>query len=205
MSGPRPVRAPRGATQPLAVTMNGGAVLCVDVDPSHIERRIATRYLDEFAPSLDEAVEKVLAAEVERRCRWGSKATPPRCSPNCSGAASRSTFAYIDAWKIRERRLDAIDAGLAPQIEGMQSSVTYWNQWNEEWGLVLRGGVLIAAVGLYTDEDSGVIEADPAVRAAVPIPSRRTDILSLSYPGELLVDSNAFPQGYLDPTPPIDC
>src|SRR3990170_1862475 len=35
-----------GGAQPLAVTMNGGAVLCVDVDPARIERRIATRYLD---------------------------------------------------------------------------------------------------------------------------------------------------------------
>ena len=56
-----------GGAQPLAVTMNGGAVLCVDVDPSRIQRRITTRYLDEFAPSLDDAVEKVLAAKAERR------------------------------------------------------------------------------------------------------------------------------------------
>ena len=58
-----------GGAQPLAVTMNGGAVLCVDVDPARIERRIATRYLDEFAPTLDDAVEKVLAAKAERRPR----------------------------------------------------------------------------------------------------------------------------------------
>ena len=56
-----------GGAQPLAVTMNGGAVLCVDVDPARIERRIATRYLDEFASTLDDAVERVMAAKAERR------------------------------------------------------------------------------------------------------------------------------------------
>jgi urocanate hydratase len=56
-----------GGAQPLAVTMNGGAVLCVDVDPSRIERRIATGYLDEFAGSLDEGVASVMAAKAEGR------------------------------------------------------------------------------------------------------------------------------------------
>jgi urocanate hydratase len=45
-----------GGAQPLAVTMNGGAVLCADVDPSRIERRVHTRYLDTVAHSVDEAV-----------------------------------------------------------------------------------------------------------------------------------------------------
>ncbi|HEX9978423.1 MAG TPA: urocanate hydratase [Acidimicrobiia bacterium] len=56
-----------GGAQPLAVTMNGGAVLCVDVDPSRIERRVATRYLDEFASTVDEGVEMVMAAKEGRR------------------------------------------------------------------------------------------------------------------------------------------
>src|SRR5881409_1246363 len=44
-----------GGAQPLAVTMNDGVALCVEVDPSRIERRIKTRYLDTAAGSLDEA------------------------------------------------------------------------------------------------------------------------------------------------------
>jgi urocanate hydratase len=51
-----------GGAQPLAVTMNGGAVLCADVDPSRIERRVHTRYLDTVAHSVDEAVR--LASEA---------------------------------------------------------------------------------------------------------------------------------------------
>jgi len=56
-----------GGAQPLAVTMNGGAVLCVEVDPERIARRLTTRYLDEVAPDLDTAVEMVMTAKGERR------------------------------------------------------------------------------------------------------------------------------------------
>ena len=45
-----------GGAQPLAVTMNEGVALVVEVDPSRIERRLATRYLDEAVDSLDEAL-----------------------------------------------------------------------------------------------------------------------------------------------------
>lgn len=56
-----------GGAQPLAVTMNDGVALCVDVDPARIQRRIETRYLDEMADDLDDAVGRVLAAKRERR------------------------------------------------------------------------------------------------------------------------------------------
>ncbi|MBO4208448.1 urocanate hydratase [Micromonospora echinofusca] len=56
-----------GGAQPLAVTMNDGVCLIVDVDPTRLERRVRNRYLDEVAGSLDEAVEKVLAAKRDRR------------------------------------------------------------------------------------------------------------------------------------------
>ena len=56
-----------GGAQPLAVTMNDGVCLCVDVDPTRLERRVQHRYLDEWTPDLDEAVRRVLAAKAERR------------------------------------------------------------------------------------------------------------------------------------------
>ncbi len=56
-----------GGAQPLAVTLNGGAVLIVDVDRSHLERRVAKRYLDEIVEDLDEALARVTAAKRERR------------------------------------------------------------------------------------------------------------------------------------------
>ena len=56
-----------GGAQPLAVTLNGGVCLIVDVDPSRLHRRVEHRYLDEVASSLDEAVEKALKAKEEKR------------------------------------------------------------------------------------------------------------------------------------------
>src|SRR5512142_2167251 len=56
-----------GGAQPLAVTMNGGVALCVEVDRHRIERRLETRYLDEVASSLDDAVQRCHAAKTERR------------------------------------------------------------------------------------------------------------------------------------------
>jgi urocanate hydratase len=56
-----------GGAQPLAVTMNGGVALCVEVDPERIERRLETRYLDERAADLDDAVARCERAKAERR------------------------------------------------------------------------------------------------------------------------------------------
>jgi urocanate hydratase len=45
-----------GGAQPLAVTMNEGIALCVEVDPTRIERRLATRYVDRSTEDVDEAL-----------------------------------------------------------------------------------------------------------------------------------------------------
>jgi len=56
-----------GGAQPLAATLAGGAILCVEVDPSRIERRLETRYLDEATESLDDALARIRAAAEEGR------------------------------------------------------------------------------------------------------------------------------------------
>jgi urocanate hydratase len=56
-----------GGAQPLAGTMAGAAILCVEVDPTRIERRLETRYLDEATESLDDALARVRAAASEGR------------------------------------------------------------------------------------------------------------------------------------------
>jgi urocanate hydratase len=56
-----------GGAQPLAVTLNGGVCLVVDVDESRLHRRVAQRYLDEVATGVDDAVERCLAAKRDRR------------------------------------------------------------------------------------------------------------------------------------------
>jgi urocanate hydratase len=52
-----------GGAQPLAITMNGGVALCVEVDPHRIERRLATGYLDESYDNIDSAVERAIGAK----------------------------------------------------------------------------------------------------------------------------------------------
>jgi urocanate hydratase len=56
-----------GGAQPLAATMAGAATLCVEVDPARIRRRLETRYLDEAAESVEDALGRVRAAAAEGR------------------------------------------------------------------------------------------------------------------------------------------
>ncbi|MET9266031.1 urocanate hydratase [Amycolatopsis sp. NPDC004079] len=56
-----------GGAQPLAVTMNDGVALCIEVDAQRAHRRVEHRYLDEVADDLDDAIRRVTAAKKERR------------------------------------------------------------------------------------------------------------------------------------------
>ncbi len=55
-----------GGAQPLAVTMNGGIFLGVDIDPSRLERRLDTAYLDQKVRNLDEAIARIEAAKEKK-------------------------------------------------------------------------------------------------------------------------------------------
>jgi urocanate hydratase len=56
-----------GGAQPLAATMAGAAILCVEIDPSRIARRLQTGYLDEAADSLDDSLARVRRAAADGR------------------------------------------------------------------------------------------------------------------------------------------
>jgi urocanate hydratase len=55
-----------GGAQPLAITMNGGVALCVEVDQQRIEKRLESRYLDRVAPDLDTAIAAAEEAKERR-------------------------------------------------------------------------------------------------------------------------------------------
>ncbi len=55
-----------GGAQPLAVTLNGGVCLVVDVDPARLRRRVEHRYLDEVAPDIDTAIGSCQQAKRDR-------------------------------------------------------------------------------------------------------------------------------------------
>ncbi len=71
----------------------GAAILCVEVDPSRIERRLETRYLDEVADSLDDGLARVRRPPRPRaaRSRSDCSGTLPPCSPSSPHGASTST------------------------------------------------------------------------------------------------------------------
>jgi urocanate hydratase len=56
-----------GGAQPLAITMNGGVAICVEVDPHRIERRLETGYLDVKADNIDHAIEMAAEAKKTRK------------------------------------------------------------------------------------------------------------------------------------------
>jgi len=81
-----------GGAQPLAATLNGAALLCVEADPERIKRRLKTAYCDIMVNSLDEAL-RILRHAVHQKSAvsvawWG---TAPRSCPKWSGAASCPT------------------------------------------------------------------------------------------------------------------
>ena len=56
-----------GGAQPLAVTMNDGVCICVDVDATRLQRRVDHRYLDAWTANVEEALEIALKAKAERK------------------------------------------------------------------------------------------------------------------------------------------
>ena len=56
-----------GGAQPLAVTMNDGVCLIIDIDATRLQRRVETRYLDEITTDLDDAVRRCIDAKAARR------------------------------------------------------------------------------------------------------------------------------------------
>jgi urocanate hydratase len=56
-----------GGAQPLAVTMNGGVCLAVEVDESRIRRRLETQYCDEMMTDLDKALDRALEAKRQKK------------------------------------------------------------------------------------------------------------------------------------------
>ncbi len=56
-----------GGAQPLAVTMNGGVAIIIEVDPRRAQRRLETRYCNHLTESLDEAMALAKKAQKERR------------------------------------------------------------------------------------------------------------------------------------------
>ena len=102
-----------GGAQPLAVTMNGGCALCVEVDLQRIERRIETGYLDERAADLDDALRRLDAARrpargaVDRPARQRRRGAARARAPRRGGRRRhRPDERPRPAQRLRPRRAD---------------------------------------------------------------------------------------------------
>ena len=95
-----------GGAQPLAVTMNGGVALCVEVDPERIRRRLETRYLDEQADDLDDAVAPLRGGEGASAARSASASagTPPSVLPELADARLRGRHRHRPDQRPRSAR-----------------------------------------------------------------------------------------------------
>ena len=132
-----------GGAQPLAATMAGAAILCVEVDPSRLQRRLETGFLDEATESLDDAVARVRGAAAEGRAlSVGLLGNAADVIPELAGAGERfdlvtdQTAAHdpltgyvpqgldvTEAGKLRERDPDEYlrraRASIVAHVEGM--------------------------------------------------------------------------------------
>jgi len=119
------------------------------------------------------------------------------------GKPEPSRFAYVDAGKIRERRLAAYSSGLAPPISGGFILESWWEHLEDQWAHAQEPGVRFAAMALYLRKPAlAALRSDTRFRAVETIPYGRTDSLSSDYPGDLLLESEAFPAGVLTEPPP---
>jgi urocanate hydratase len=82
-----------GGAQPLAAVMAGASCLAIECQPSSIEMRLRTGYLDKSTDSLDEALAWIEEAGPPPKPRFRSAcwATPPSCCRRCSRAVSAPT------------------------------------------------------------------------------------------------------------------
>jgi urocanate hydratase len=90
-----------GGAQPLAVTMNDGVAICVEVDQHRIDRRLETRYLDVQADGLDDAIRRALEAKESR-------------TPLSIGLLGNAAELLPE---LLQRHQDRIDAGDGPLID----------------------------------------------------------------------------------------
>jgi len=150
-----------GGAQPLAVTMNGGVALCIDVDPQRVSRRLETRYLDEVADDLDDAVRRCdLAREEGRALSVGVVANAAEALPQLLEAgvavdvvtdqtSAHDPLSYVpagmsldDAARLREQDRDGyIRAARESMAQHCQAMVEYQQRGAEvfDYGNSLRG------------------------------------------------------------------
>ena len=152
-----------GGAQPLAITMNEGVALCVEVDPDRAQRRLDTRYLDEIADDIDDALHRVReAADAGRALSVGLIGNAAEVFPDLLArdvafdivtdqtSAHDPLIGYIpaglsveEAGDLRERKpVEYVDRARASMARHCEAMVGYQRAGAEvfDYGNSLRGG-----------------------------------------------------------------
>jgi urocanate hydratase len=112
-----------GGAQPLAATMAGAVILCVEVDPHRIERRLETRYLDEATDSVDDALARVRAAAAEGQAlSVGLQANAAEVVPALAARGEHFDF-VTDQTAAHDPLTGYVPAGLSvPEADALRAS-----------------------------------------------------------------------------------
>jgi hypothetical protein len=184
-----------GGAQPLAVTLNGGACLVVDVDAARLARRVEHRYLDEVADDLDDAVRRVLAARRERRAlSVGVAGNAATVFPELlrrgvevdvvtDQTSAHDPLSYLpSAWRSRTGTTTPPRSRWSSPSGRRLRWRARWRRWSASWTAAPRCST--------TGTRSGTRPA-PAVRAGVRVPRLRARV----HPPAVLRGQGAVPLG----------
>ena len=148
-----------GGAQPLAVTGNGGAALCIEVDPWRAQRRLEHGYLDEIADSLDDGIARVEAAkarppgpvgrggrQLRRRAAasWSPAAGCPTSSPTRPRRTTRCN-GYVPHGMTLEEAVELRTAKPSEYVE--RSHASRWPCTAAPWSTCSRPGAVVFDYG----------------------------------------------------------
>ena len=165
-----------GGAQPLAITMNGGIALVIEVDPARIERRLATKYVDERVATLDEALARVERYRSEGTA--GSIALEGNAADIIPELARRNVIPDVltDQTSAHDALLGYVPAGMtltqANELRTADAS-EYLRRSMESMAVHVRGMLELRARGAVTFDYGNNIRAQAekaGVRNAFDIP-----------------------------------
>jgi urocanate hydratase len=167
-----------GGAQPLAVTLAGGVAICIEIDPTRIERRLETRYLDVVATSLDDAIAQARTASNERRA----------VSIGLLGNAAELLPQMVAMGFTPELVTDQTSAhdpmwGYIPVMRADEDVVTLRSTRPEEYLQRARAGMVAHVQAIITMQERGAIAFDYGNNLRAQAAIGGLDGATTAYPG----------------------
>ncbi|HVW32069.1 MAG TPA: urocanate hydratase [Acidimicrobiia bacterium] len=168
-----------GGAQPLAVTMNGGVALCIEVDPARLRRRLDTGWLDEEASSVKDGLGRArAAAEAGKAVSIGVVANAADAFP-----ALRAAGADIDVVTDQTSAHDPLH-GYVPPALSLEEAAALRTAQPEEYVRRARAGMAVhcEAMAAFADAGAEVFDYGNSLRAGA-VDGGLARERAFSYPG----------------------